>query len=437
VIRCLELYDSLFKWVDSNRESVVKLTEDLVRFDTTIPDPGGKPRQDRECQNYIADVLRKMKFSVDQWEPDSDSLKDLPSFMPRQSFKDRPLTVGVLKGKGGGKSLLFDAHIDVVPADPVENWRHKPWGGEVEGDRLYGRGANDMKAGAAVMIKAMESVQETGIQLKGDVILEFVLDEELNGMGTAACMRRGYRADAGIVPEPSYGKIRLATRGLLYGTMTVRGRSAHAETKQPHRLEGGGVNAIEKAMLLIKSMKDLEADWRDRPDKRHKYLANPEIVTTMIRGGQFTCTYPEYCEVVFDAQYLKANADKMGWGSLVIKEIEDQVHHACECDPWLKDNPPTFKWTQAFPPSDIDENAPIVETLKASAQDAVGKTPVFAGNNSADDSAYLMTIGGIPSVSFGPGPSGLGHTIDEYVSIESMIDVTKILALCIIRWCGT
>ena len=106
--------DPVLAWIESNRQDIVKLTQDLVRFDTTVPDPGGEPRQDWECQDYIAGVLRKIGLAVDQWEPDSNSLRKFPSFVPGQSFKNRPLTAGVLKGKGGGRSLLFDAHIDQI-----------------------------------------------------------------------------------------------------------------------------------------------------------------------------------------------------------------------------------------------------------------------------------------------------------------------------------
>jgi acetylornithine deacetylase len=385
---------------------------------------------------YLASALKDLGFTIDQWEPDPNELRKLPSYMPNQNFKDRPVTVGVLKGKGEGKSLLMNAHMDAVPADPVDKWQHNPWKGEVVGDKLYGRGASDMKAGATVILKAMEALKEANISLKGDVIVEFVLDEELNGMGTAACCQKGYKADAGLVPEPTDFNIVLARRGLLYGILTVRGRSGHAEVNHPHRLEGGAVNAIEKAVLLINALKQLEADWQNRPDKRHKYLSNPKIVPTMIKGGQFTCTYPETCEIVFDAQYIKANADKSGWGTLVKKEIEDQIEYASQCDPWLRENRPSLKLLQAFPPSEVDEHEPMVETVKTCAQEAIGVTPTFVGNDSNDDSSYLMTLTGMPSICYGPGPFDTAHKIDEYVSVDSIAKATKVYATSIPRWCG-
>jgi acetylornithine deacetylase len=419
-----------------NGESIIKVTQDLVGFNTSTPDPGAPAHQEKECATYLARALKDLGFKVDQWEPDTNEFRELPSYMPGQNYKDRPITVGVLKGKGGGKSLLMNAHMDAVPADPVDKWQHNPWKGEVVGDRLYGRGASDMKAGATVILKAMEALKEAKISLKGDVIVEFVWDEELNGMGTAACCQRGYKAAAALVPEPSHFRIILARRGLLYGTLTVPGRSGHAEVNQPHRLEGGAVNAIEKAILLINALKQLEADWQNRPDKKHKYLSNPKIVPTIIKGGQFTCTYPETCEVVFDAQYIKANADKSGWGSLVKKEIEDQIEYASQCDPWLKANKPSLKLLQAFPPSEVNESEPIVETVKACSQEAVGITPTFMGNDSNDDSSYLMTLTGTPSICYGPGPFETAHTIDEYVSIDSIVKATKVYVLSIQRWCG-
>jgi acetylornithine deacetylase len=428
--------DSVLKWIDRNRDSIIKVTQDVVGFNTSTPDPGAPAHNEKDCATYLARALSDLGFRVDQWEPDTKELRGLPSYMPGQNFRDRPITVGVLKGKGGGKSLLINAHMDAVPAEPVDKWQHNPWKGEVVGDKLYGRGASDMKAGATVILKAMEALKEANKSLKGDVVVEFVWDEELNGMGTAACCQRGYKADAALIPEPSHFRIILARRGLLYGTLTVPGRSGHAEANHPHRLEGGAVNAIEKAMLLINALKQLETDWQNRPDKKHKYLSNPKIVPTMIKGGQFTCTYPETCEVVFDAQYIKANADKFGWGSLVKKEIEDQIEYASQCDPWLRANKPSLKLLQAFPPSEVDESEPIVETVKTCSQEAVGITPTFMGNDSNDDSSYIMTLTGTPSICYGPGPWETAHTIDEYVSIDSIVKTTKVYALSIQRWCG-
>jgi acetylornithine deacetylase len=433
----LNVTDSLMKWIDKNRDSIIDMTQKTVGFNTTTPDPGAPAHEEKQCMSYLASSLRELGFTVDQWEPDTDQMERLPSYMPGQNYRDRPITVGVLKGKGGGKSLLMNAHMDAVPADPLEAWKHDPWKGELEGDKLYGRGASDMKAGATVILKAMEALKEADVTLKGDVIVEFVLDEELNGMGTAACCQRGYKADAGLIPEPTHFNIILARRGLIYGTLTVPGRSGHAEVNHPHRLEGGAVNAIEKAYLLINALKQLEDDWQNRPDKEHKYLSNPRIVPTMIKGGQFTCTYPESCEVVFDAQYLKANADKSGWGGLVKKEIEDQIEYASQCDPWLRENKPTLKLLQAFPPSEVDENEPVVETVKTCAYEAIGVEPQFMGNDSNDDSSYLMTLAGVPSICYGPGPWEMAHKIDEYVSVDSIVKATKVYALSVERWCGT
>ena len=187
---------------------------------------------------------------------------------------------------------------------------------------------------------------------------------------------------------------------------------------------------------MINALKQLEADWQNRPDKKHKYLSNPKIVLTIIKGGQFTCTYPETCEVVFDAQYIKANADKSGWGSLVKKEIEEQIEYASQCDPWLRENKPALKMLQAFPPSEVDEHEPIVQTVQACAEEATGITPTFIGNDSNDDSSYLMTLTGMPSICYGHGPWDTAHSIDEYVSIDSIVKATKVYALTIPRWCG-
>ena len=136
---------------------------------------------------------------------------------------------------------MLQGHMDVMPAWNKDEWKHDPWSAVIEGDRLYGRGSYDMKGGAAGMIMALDAIVQSGIKLKGDVIIESVLDEEQGGASTVACCMRGYKADAAIITEPSDGKIVAASQGFHYLNVKIRGKSAHAARRWE------GLSAIEKA----------------------------------------------------------------------------------------------------------------------------------------------------------------------------------------------
>ena len=160
--------------------------------------------------------------------------------------------VAVCRGSGGGRSLLFNGHIDVIPEGAPENWEHGPWSGDIAGGRLYGRGASDMKAGVAAMTMAMAAVLGSGIRLRGDVILEYVMDEELTGNGTLACVMRGYRADAGICCETSSMCVQPGSIGRIWYEISVKGKAAGIQRRYE------GVNGIDLGFLVRQAVEAYE-----------------------------------------------------------------------------------------------------------------------------------------------------------------------------------
>ena len=178
--------------IENRRGHIVEFLRKLI----SIPSVTGEELQ---VQKFITRKLTELGLEVDLWEPNLEELKKHPAYLPPgRDYKDRPNVVGIYKGAGQGRSLLFNGHVDVIPAGPQDAWEHPPWAGEIEGTRLYGRGASDMKSGLAAMTMAIETLINLKIRLKGDVLLEYTMDEEATGNGTLACVTRGYRADAGI-----------------------------------------------------------------------------------------------------------------------------------------------------------------------------------------------------------------------------------------------
>src|SRR5581483_2945448 len=174
----------------------------------------------------------------------------------------RENAVGLIRGSGGGRSLIYNGHVDVVPTGRRENWRHDPFSGLIDGDRIWGRGSTDMKAGVLAQAFAARALGRAGVRLRGDLILEAVVGEECmnNDIGVSATVERGYRADAAVVAEPTTGTSSLAVMptspGQLWFTLTVQGKVTHAANRGQTLHPSGsgappGVSAIDKGLVLL------------------------------------------------------------------------------------------------------------------------------------------------------------------------------------------
>jgi acetylornithine deacetylase len=425
--------------IAAHEDDLVHLVCDLVGFDTTSVDlsPGSAHTQNQEAelQAYVGDRLRALGCEVDQWEPDPAEFADHPMMPSWHHWDDRPLTVGVLRGVGGGRSLLVNGHIDVVSAGDASAWSSPPFAADVRDGRIYGRGAVDMKGGVGAAMFALEALRAAGVRLRGDVIVETVPDEETCAMGTIAAIARGYRAEAGLVPEPTRLNLWVATRGLLHGTLRVPGRSAHAEMNQPPWHDGGGVNAISLTARLMGALEALSEDWAGRESKRHPLLGVPGIHPTIISGGTFISNIPESCELALNSTYLPADADSDGFGSIPRGEIEAAVAAAAARDGWLAENAPTWSWYTDYPPSEIDPSAPIIGAVQTSAA-ALGIDVLAEGIDTTYDGALLTLFAGTPSPAFGPGDLRRAHAVDEWVGIDELVLGAQAYARVFCDWCG-
>ena len=200
----------LSAYVASRRDHLVSLLADLVRTPSENRAPRGA---ELACQQLLANRLARIGCPPHLYEPDSvPALLTHPLYWPGRDYRQRPNLVATLPGAGGGRSLLLSGHIDTVPAGSLP-WSRPPFGATVEGIRLYGRGAWDMKAGVAANLFVLEAIHELGIRLRGDLLFESVVDEEFGGVnGTLAGRVAGYRADAAIVGEPSGRYLWILTR---------------------------------------------------------------------------------------------------------------------------------------------------------------------------------------------------------------------------------
>ncbi len=408
--------------VDAHRDEIIEFLKSLVRIPSVTGDEG-------EIQNFIADYLREMGLEVDVWESDWEALKKHPEYVSvNRGYEGRPNVVSVMKGSGGGRSLLLNGHTDTVPNGPPDAWEHGPLSADIENGKLYGRGASDMKSGVAAIIMAAKCIMSTGLKPKGDVILDFVVDEELSGHGTLDTILRGYTADAGICCETSGNAVQPGCIGRIWFEILVKGKAAGIQRRYQ------GVNAIDLGYKIVQAVADLEKTRLETVS--HPLYPNIiDAIPCMIgsfEAGSFPSAFPDTCLMKGSLATVPGEDHDAAKQSLV-----DQVARAAAADPWMKDHPPEVRFTGYYAyAASVDAEHPIVKTVARSYQDVTGKEPEISGRQGAADTRFLNGFAKIPTVIFGPGPTTQMHANNEWVAVDDLIDATKTLALSIYDWCG-
>jgi acetylornithine deacetylase len=421
--------------IEHRQSELVDLLATLVGFDTRAPDPGLAPREEAALQACLAQRLRGAGLRVEVWEPDVAALPATRYPIPEGfHFGGRPQLVARATGTGGGRTLLFNGHIDVVSAEPREQWTSDPFRADVRDGRLYGRGACDMKGGVAAMVFATEVLRDLRVALRGELIVNTVTDEESTGAGALASVAHGVAADGAIVPEPTALTAWLGTRGSLMPEIVVEGRAGHAGFPHEHWTAGGPVNAIEKMQVVLGALQTLREEWRDRPDTQHPYLRTGTIVPTSFESGQWIVSHPARATLRCHVQYLPGQADGDGSGDAVVREIEERVQAAARADPWLTAHPPVFTWHGDVPPAFHGPQEPIsATTLDAMA--SLGLGHAIAARTTWFDAA-TFSHAGTPAIGFGPGAIAAAHAVDEFVALDELAVAAQVLAVTAMRFCG-
>jgi acetylornithine deacetylase len=368
-------------------------------------------------------------LSLDIWEIGDEVLFKHPAYCSdRKDFSGNPNVVGVLKGTGGGKSLILNGHIDVVPQGNMEDWEDDPFSGKVKDGRLYGRGSTDMKGGSVALLYALEGIISSGVKLKGDVIFQSVIEEESGGAGTLAAVIRGYRADGAIIPEPTNMKLFPKQQGSMWFRITVKGRSAHGGTRYE------GINAIEKAVLVIHKLQDLEKRRNEKMvDPLFKDIPIPiPINIGKLQSGEWPSSVPD--QAVIEGRIGVAPSEEMKQAE---KELMDCLEELTADDDWFKLHPPQVEWFGGrWQPGSLEKDHPLMNTLSENYEKMVGEKPKIEASPWGTDGGILTNVGSTPVVVFGPGVTEVAHDADEYIELGEMFRAAEILALTILDWCG-
>jgi acetylornithine deacetylase len=412
------------------RDLIAFRTESQAREATHFPDEA------RRCIGFVSDFLSDFGFAIETWDVG-----------PSATFDAHPLIVATLPGSGGGRSLAFNAHVDVVPVGDRAAWSHEPFGGEVVDGRLYGRGATDMKGGLAAALWATKVALDAGLRPRGDVVFHVVSDEEVVGNGTREIVDRAPAADVTVSLEPTELRLCAAEGGLVHFRIEVEGVEAHASTR--HLAvhgdgRGGGVNAIEKALKIMVELQGLERRWAET--KSHAILPHgfdtllPGIIVGGPGGGadgrlnlfSNAGTTPNYCSVEYNMWwYPDEDYDA------VRAEVEEAVAGVARADPWLAEHPPRLTWKLGsiyFPPLDVSLDHPAVSTLSGCLREVgLDETPV--GFEAATDLAWYGERK-LPGIICGPGSIAQCHVADEYLATEQLRLASQVYAQMLVEWCG-
>ncbi|WP_231597419.1 peptidase [Bacillus sp. SA1-12] len=411
------------QWLTANREQGIRLLQKLVKAAST-------QGNEVQAQKIVMKTLHKIGLKVDVWEPEGDEVIKHPYFTsPRNEFKGSPNVVGLLKGIGGGRSLILNGHIDIVPEGDHQQWEYDPFSGEISNGRLYGRGATDMKGGNVSLLLALSALRALGIPLKGDVIFQSVIEEESGGLGTLAAILRGYKADAAIIPEPTNMRIFPKQQGSMWFRAHVKGRSAHGGTRYE------GVSAIEKALLVVEHIGKLEKRRNERiTDPLYSKIPIPlPINVGKIEGGDWPSSVADL--VKLEGRMGISPEETMEEAK---HELESWMDELKEIDSWFSEHPVTIEWFGArWVPGSIDIEHKLVKYLSASFREVLGHEPVIEASPWGTDGGLLTKVGSTPTIVFGPGVTEKAHFPNEYIEIDKVFEVAEIIALTIVDWCGT
>jgi acetylornithine deacetylase len=371
------------------RADAVGLTRELVRIDSRNPSLVAGAPGEAVVAMALRDVLTEWGFRVEMYE----------------AAPGRPNVVARI-GKAGGRSLMFNGHLDVVG---TEGMTHSPFGAEESDGRLYGRGSCDMKSGIAAMCAAAARAHDAG--LEGEIVIAAVADEEFESIGTRALIDRGVRADAAIVTEPTRLCIMPAHLGFVWLEVVVKGRAAHGSRWDI------GIDAIRHAGRFLAALDRLDADVLTT--RAHPLLGRPSVHASLIDGGTGMSTYPDRCTVQLERRTIPGESPAT---------VVDELRSLCVgIDAVVRE-------TFAQVPSDVAVSAPIVRALDTALRES--SQPVRVEGMTAWTDAALLNSAGIPAICFGPGDITLAHAAVEYVPVDEIERATTVLARLAQTWCN-
>jgi acetylornithine deacetylase len=324
---------------------------------------------------------------------------------------------------------MLNAHVDVVPPGDLDPWGDQvPFSGTVAADTVYGRGACDMKAGLVASLWTVRAFAALKVPLRGDLILGTVVGEEDGGLGTYAMLRRGWRADACVIPEPTSLDIAPGNSGALTFRLIVRGRATHASRRT------SGVSAIEKFVPVFAALRRLEAR---RNAVKHPIMERWDLPIPIelgtIAAGDWASSVPG--RLTANGRMGVAIGEDVADARLA---LEEAVAEASAADPWLRENPVEVEWWGGqFAPGLTDADAAIIGVVERAHAAVSGRPQATWGTPYGSDLRLMTNMGGVPTVHYGPGDASRAHAPRESVPVAELLTAARALTLVALEHCGT
>ncbi len=419
--------EKLKEVLEKNKDKYIQQLKNIIAIDTHDLGHGIKGGLEKKGQDYMIDLFTKMGAEVKKDPMKEEDIKKCYDLYKEGNLghdqTDRYNVYARFKGAEGGRSLMFNGHIDVMPADEVDEWTTPPFEPDIRDGKMYGRGTADMKGGLMAAAMAVQLLKDAEVELPGDVIITSVCDEEGGGNGSMQAIMSGERADGVVVGEPTSDELILAHMGFVFFRVEFEGKSCHSGGKK------NGVSAIDKAIKVMNALNEKEHDWL--LEYKHPLLPAPNLNVGVIRGGSAGSTVAGDCLFETCVHYLP----RLMSHDQVVSEFMDVVDRVTKSDPWLEEHPPKVTIYQAGGGFEMEEASPLVDSFKSAYRAARGKDVKVVGSPAGCDSRLWRNIAGCPTIQFGPGNLSECHGIDEWVSIDSYLQSVLIYAELILNFC--
>lgn len=381
---------------NTHTRNSLEILAELVGIESVNPELVSGGSGEEEVARYVADFLKIAGLDV-----------RLDKIKP-----GRWNAVGILRGRGRGRSLMLNGHLDTVGVEGMA----EPFSARVENDCLYGRGSEDMKGGLAAALMAAATLAEEE-RLAGDLVVAAVADEEYKSAGTRALIRN-VRTDAAIVMEPTGLEVATAHKGFAWAEIETRGRAAHGSRPEE------GVDAIARMGRILVEIENLQSGLSARPP--HPLVGCGSVHASLIAGGQELSSYPEKCVVS-----LERRLSPVEDASDFERELAEILSRLKARDPQLAAE---LRMGYSALAMETSRESAIAKHLMSAAGKVVGRAAKFGTQTFWTDAA-LLNEAGIPSVLFGPGGGGL-HSKVEFVRLKDVQLCAETLVECARSFCG-
>ncbi|MEM1486322.1 ArgE/DapE family deacylase [Oscillospiraceae bacterium PP1C4] len=413
--------------LEQNKDKYIKHLSNLVAIDTHDLGHGIDGGLEEKGQDYMVELFHEMGASSvvkDQMTEAviEKSLAQHKEGNPGHNYDGRFNVYAAFEGTGS-KSIMFNGHIDTMPAGDETLWNTPPHTPTTKDGRLYGLGVCDMKGGLMASVMAVELLKDAGIPLPGKVMITSVVDEEGGGNGSIAAAMNGQKADAVVVCEPTDEELIAAHMGFIFFKVEIQGKAVHSGSKWL------GVSAIEKAVKLMAAIDELEHKWL--MTHKHSLLPAPTSNAGVIEGGSAGSTVADYCCFKTCVHYLPGQMSH----DQVVKEYTDAIYRCCEGDEWLKDHRPKISIYQAGGSFEMELEHDFVRSFQRAYQTVMGKAVKIVGSPAGCDSRVWKNIAQCPTLQYGPGRQAECHAVNEYIELRQYLNAILVYAQLILDWC--